>query len=403
MTGFRSLTGWPTAGQAAVPAILAIAFAVLYLPSLSFGYRGDDFRLLTTPWSAFLFDPFAVAGRPMLSLSCVLLAEISPSSGFQHAVNVALFAGIVLAGVAMLRRRGFPPVALLFLVAALCHPGFLWAVTWIAQRSDLLLLFTCLAITGFESRASPRWLVLAAASKSPFVFQNLAFAFRYYRQGRVGAALQTLVCVPLFLYFGYVTYYATAVDVGGHGLFLLDPESTGHLAIVAVLRSIKILEGLFYTFVPVSAYALSVPAVLISGALWAAAWTLIFLDIFRSGVRLKDLRDNPNFIWMATTGLLLGIPYAFSSGLRIYVPATVFLYLAVGALARPRRIVVVSIAAIAAIHLVGVLLNYPASRTQCFELDPRHEGRCQSQDVPAERWNRLRSQIVDQFVLERLN
>ena len=50
---------------------LALGFAIFYLPSIGFGYRGNDFPLLTTDWAAFLDEPFAVAGRPLLSLSCV--------------------------------------------------------------------------------------------------------------------------------------------------------------------------------------------------------------------------------------------------------------------------------------------------------------------------------------------
>ena len=132
------------------------------------------------------------------------------------------------------------------------------------------------------------------------------------------------------------------------------------------------------------------------------AWTVIAVDILRSGVRLPDLWRNRNFILMAATGALLASPYAFSSGLRIYVPATLFLYLALGALARPRRLVVIAQCVITGMHGVGVLLNYPASQTDCFELDPALEGRCQGTQVPAERWNRMRQETVDRFVKDAL-
>ena len=39
---------------------------------------------------------------------------------------------------------------------------------------------------------------------------------------------------------------------------------------------------------------------------------------------------------------------------------------------------------ITGMHLVGVLLNYPASQTDCFELDPALEGRCQGTQVVLE-------------------
>ena len=142
--------------------LLALGFAALYLPSVGFGYRGNDFELLTTDWNAFLENPFAVAGRPLLSLSCVRLPGfpaldgVIASSHFQHVLNVGLFLALLAAAVTLVKRRRYPPVALIFLVAALCHPAFLWAVTWISQRSDLLLvLCLCLALSSPGRGSSP--------------------------------------------------------------------------------------------------------------------------------------------------------------------------------------------------------------------------------------------------------
>jgi hypothetical protein len=370
---------------------------------VGFGYRGDDFRLLTADWGQFFRDPFAIAGRPILSASCILLGEISVSSEFQRSANLLLFLALVASATAILRRRRFPPVALLFLIAALCHPSFLWAVTWIAHRSDLLLLlFSCLAVLWLGSPWSGLLLALASGSKSPFLFQNLAFSWVYLRERRYALAALAAALIPIFIYFGYVTYYTTAVAVGEHGLFLLDPESESYLATIALFRSVKILEGLFYTFFPVGAYALSALHLLLFSAILFVCWGLILCDIARSGLRIRELPRNRNFALMASIGLLLSIPYAFSSGLRIYVPATLFLYLAVGAVAGRGPRVVASIATIAAVHLLGILLNYPANRTDCFVLDPRFEMECQGTEVPAEDWNRRRSQIVDQFVKDFL-
>jgi hypothetical protein len=385
--------------------VVLLCFSALYLPSVGFGYRGwgDDFRLLTTDWGQFFRDPFAFSGRPVLSASCILLGEISASSEFQRIANLLLFLALVVSATAILRRRRFPPVALLFLIAALCHPSFLWAVTWIAHRSDLLLLlFSCLAILWLESPWSGLFLFLAAGSKSPFLFQNLAFSWVYLRERRYALAALAAALIPIFIYFGYVTYYATAVAVGEHGLFLLDPESESYLATIVLFRSIKILEGLFYTFFPVGAYALSALHLLLFSAILFACWGLILYDIARSGLRIRELLRNQNFALMASIGLLLSIPYAFSSGLRIYVPATLFLYLAVGAVAGRRPRVVASIGTIAAVHLLGILLNYSANRTDCFDLDPRFEMQCEGTEVPAEDWNRRRSQIVDRFVKDVL-
>lgn len=185
------------------------------------------------------------------------------SSQFQHVLNIGLFLAVLLVALALAlaRRRRVPPVALLFLVAALCHPGFLWAVTWISQRSDLLLLLClCLSLSSLERGSSGAvgpgsivWLTLASASKSPFLFQNLAFAVVYAQKRQYGFAAVSVISMGIFLYFGYATYYATAVAGGGHGLFLLESGSDGYFAIITLFRSIKILEGVFYTFVPLSA------------------------------------------------------------------------------------------------------------------------------------------------------
>ncbi len=155
-----------------------------------------------------------------------------------------------------------------------------------------------------------------------------------------------------------------------------------------------------------SAYAISVASALAVGGVLIACWVAIGIDLWRSPVGLGDLRRDPNFALVASIGLLLCLPYAFSSGLRIYVPATLFLYLAVGIAVglrgHPRTRTVASISIIAVIHLAGVGLNYPASRTDCFELERRHEARCQGTSVPAEDWNRFRGEIVDRFVIDVL-
>lgn len=375
---------------------------------------------MTTDWAEFLDDPFAWAGRPLLSLSCLriptfaALDGVMASSQFQHVLNIGLFLAVLLVALALARRRRVPPVALLFLVAALCHPGFLWAVTWISQRSDLLLLLClCLSLSSLERGSSGAvgpgsivWLTLASASKSPFLFQNLAFAVVYAQKRQYGFAAVSVISVGIFLYFGYATYYATAVAGGGHGLFLLESGSDGYFAIITLFRSIKILEGVFYTFVPLSAYALSATAALAVGSVLIACWAAIGVDLWRGPVGLGDLRRDPNFALVASIGLLLCLPYAFSSGLRIYVPATLFLYLAVGIAVglrgHPGTRTVASISIIAVIHLVGVGLNYPVSRTDCFELDRRHAGLCRGTSVPAEDWNRFRGEIVDRFVSDVL-
>ena len=61
-------------------------------------------------------------------------------------------------------------------MAAFLHPSFIYPLTWIAQRNDLLLIiFAVLALANIDRRRGLAYLALSDMAKTPFGFHNLLF------------------------------------------------------------------------------------------------------------------------------------------------------------------------------------------------------------------------------------
>jgi hypothetical protein len=395
----------------AAAAGLTIVFWAIYFKSLFTGYQTDDLRdfILKLSWEEWLRNPFMTdLGRPIWGLNYLLTGEISVSPFFQRSINLCLLSIIIWIFVSYLYKMKLPLSSCLFLAAALSHPSFIWPITWIAQRCDLLLiLFTGLCLITFANRWSVIALILASGAKTPFVFQNLFFAWKYFRSGRHFSGAVAVFLVPLFIYAGYVTYYAKnwAYPVK-HGLYAVGRHDVLFALIAVAVRGVKALEGIFYTFVPLGAFAVSSAHVAIVGCILLTAWSSILYEVVRScryngGITLKSaLFDHP-WVDLIAIGLLMSLGYGFGTGLRIYAPGVIFFFLAIAATAPVTKRVIVAIAVVIGIYLYGIYLNYNATASHCFSLSDYWE-ECKGPPVPDDNWEEWRQSIVDVILIKHL-
>jgi hypothetical protein len=399
----------PKAKFIAIAAGLILFFWVTYFDSLFWGYKVDDIEKLTLSWREWFQNPFVLAGRPVWGLSYLLTKEISPSPLFQRTVNLFLLSSIICVFVWYIYQNRMSIVSCLFLAAALSHPSFIWPITWIAQRNDLLLiLFTGLSLLTLRNRWSIFFLIFALAAKTPFVFQSLLFSWRYFRAGRLVSASVALLLMPAFVYAGYRTYYAANLQQPvKRGLYAIDRDDLIFTLAATVIRAAKALEGIFYSFVPLGAYAGSSTQVAVAAGILLLAWCIILREVIVflrvNGLTLKYslMQGHPSFDLLAI-GLLMCIAYGFGTGLRIYSPGLIFLFLGIAATAPATKLVKVSLSVIIAVYLWGVYLNYNANAGPCFSLrDPMEE--CNGPPVPANNWEALRGSIVDRIVEKYLN
>ncbi len=366
-----------------------------YAPTIGFGYYRDDFFYFALDRGEWLAQPFAAHGRPVFTATLVLLGGLSQSAALHHALNVVLFAALAPLLARVARRLELPAPGLWLAWVALCHPAFVWPASWISQRSDLLLLgFLCLAVAGWRSRWALVALWASVAAKAPFVFHAAYFAGLDLRQRRPASALLLLGFAAFCLFSVYRSYYEVNVAEAEAGLYLARPEGLLGLVSVAALRSLKIAEGLFTTFLPIGAFAVNGWLPLLALGLGVACWGLLLFEAI-PGLRRRLGEHRRGLVPPLALGLLLALPYAFSAHLRIYAPAAPMLFMAVGALLPDTLRSRAALALLTALFLAGSLLNYEATRTGCSSL----ELPCRSErEVPAERWKEERQRWVDGLV-----
>lgn len=396
----------------AAAASLTIFFWAIYFKSLFMGYLTDDTTngILNLSWEDWLRNPFMTTlGRPTWGLSYLLTSEISASPFFQRSINLCLLSIIIWIFVLYAYKMKLPLASCFYLTAALSHPSFIWPITWIAQRNDLLLiLFTGLCLITFENRWSIISLVVASGAKTPFVFQNVFFAWKYFRGGRHISGTIAVLSIFVFIYAGYVTYYAkNLANPIKHGLYAVDRHDLLFALIAAAIRGIKALEGIFYIFVPLGAFAVSMTHVAIAACILLIAWSFIFYETARSfrdnaSITCKSalFEDHPSVDLLAI-GLLMAVGYGFGTGLRIYAPGVIFVFLAIAAKAPQTKPIVAAIVVVTGIYLWGVYLNYNANAGPCFSLSDYWD-KCRGPGVPNDNWEGLRQSIVDGILLQYL-
>jgi hypothetical protein len=385
-------TAFPDARRSEALAImLVVATAMLfYAPSLRFGYFYDDFWLLR---QGLLDTHRLVLARPAWHMPSWALAQISVDPTFQRAVNLACFGLVAAVGFVLLR-----PAALRYSVLAvlLAHPWFVYPVTWISQRSDLVwIALVGLALLASRPRAAAAWSVLSLLAKAPFVLHGAVLALRLARAGHraagwtVLAATLVVAAAAAWLVLGPQAVHDEGARGGIHTLkdAGLDAAQFGALFLAAGL--IKVGESLLLMLVPFPAtYGRGIAGAAAIVA-YAAGWALAVRELARTGWA------QVNGWWLAV-GIAAALSFVFVAQLRAIAPAGFFLLGGLLAGLPATAAARAAVALLLAANLGGTVALYRATDTGCYDLDePRATERCREPaDIPSARWERDRGAIV---------
>jgi hypothetical protein len=383
--------------------LILVLFAVnlFILPSLTFGYMEiDDFQLIQSSLATRdqgIFWRFIYA-RPVWVLSYPLVSALSDTALAHRLAALLLVNWIVFLAYRLIGHYKTWPLVVLAIVF---HPAFLFPISWIAQRSDLLLiLFATLALTHVSRRRGMLFLALSDFAKSPFVFHNLFFAFKAWKDRASNPKFsQTTILLAIVMMCGalfgtYHSYYLINLEAAEPvGLYNVTDRDFTALAFILVSRAFKIAEGLFLAFVPLPAFyqtfalPFAIPA-------YFALWGALAHCVWRTGVENKRLS-----IQLLAMAALMAVPFALGTGLRVIPPALFFLFIGLLTLVRPSRMCVAALSALVALNLLGSVLNYRFSDTGCYDLANSNPGwDCRHQDVPIYSFGADRQQLVDNFV-----
>ncbi|NJL08236.1 MAG: hypothetical protein HC900_08170 [Methylacidiphilales bacterium] len=360
----------------------------------------DDYFLVGQSWHQWFENPFYLHGRPMWTLSYLLVDLVSTEAAVHRLVNIALLIGAANLAFLYAHRLGVNGWAGLLLCVGLTSPSLVWPATWIAQRNDVLLLFFLMLALVVSGRWSGLiFLQAATMSKSPFVFHILPFVWRDVRKRRVFDVVLTVAVAAAAIYFVYKTYYLyNFSNEAKQGLYIAG-EDVGILVHLLV-RGAKVLEGLAYNLFPVPAFASSWQVALGAFLAMLVGWALIVPEVVAGLRRLTDGTAGLLRSAVAKPALLtvlMSASYTFGSGLRMYCPTLIFLYTTVALLCRPSRRLVIGAAILIGVNLWGIALTVPAMDTGCHQLHPR-PGFCDGPPIPVYNWAVRRQSIVDEAV-----
>lgn len=382
----------------ALAVMLTVAAAVLfYAPSLRFGYFYDDFWLLRQG----LFDTHRlVLARPAWHLPSWALAQVSVDPVFQRALNLACFGLVAAVGFVLLR-----PAALRYSVLAvlLAHPWFVYPVTWISQRSDLVwITLVGLALLAARPRAAAAWSVLSLLAKAPFVLHGAVLALRLARARHraagwtVLAATSIVAAAAAWLVLGPQAGHDEAARGGLHTLRGAGLDGLRLAALFLAAGALKVAESLLLMFVPFPAtygWGIAGAAVIVA---YVAGWALALRELGRAGWAQVDG-------WWLAVGLAAAVAFVFVAQLRAIAPAGFFLLGGLLAGLPATATARAAVALLLAANLAGTFALYRATDTGCYDLDePRATERCREPaDIPSARWERDRGAIV-QAIAARL-
>lgn len=338
------------------PAGATLVLAFLWTPALTWGFSRDDFQLVPITFASFLHNPVQLQGRPVSLLTIVLL----PANAFaQHALNYSLYIACILVLARICRHRGLGSWPSFLAMTSVFHPAFLWSVTWISQRSDLImLLFLLLALSTERTWIRTSCVVLSAASRTPFVFQSAVFGFDYLKRRKVLAAVVCAGALVGFLLAGYFTYYASSKS--GDNLSSFDVS----LLISGIARGAKLLEGAVYVLAPIPMFASNQWLPFVALAVYGACWSVIMC------CRWTALGREAGFLGLIALSVV--IPFAFSSEVRVAGPAAVMMFMVIANANNRefRNLQKVAVILLLTMNLGGIALNYGTFRSTTYGLCP---------------------------------
>jgi tetratricopeptide (TPR) repeat protein len=378
-------------------AAIAIAALAAYHNSFSGPFILDDaWNIEANPSIRHLWPPgpvlspppeLGVGGRPVYNASFALNTALNGNRvGGYHAVNLAIhiLAGLALFGV--LRRTLRDGVAPAFAAALLwtVHPVLTGAVTYISERSELLMaLFYLLTLYGFIRYAQPEkvelhpppkrpadsrgWAILSIGacllgmgSKEVMVTAPLAVLLydRTFVAGTFGGALRRrrgyyLGLASTWLLLGALMAGTSGRRIGfGHGVGAWTYALTECGVVVRYLGLALWPRPLVLDYDLPLAHGIAdvwpSAAVLVALAA-AAAWALFGPARRRPGVQAAGFAGVFFFLTLAPTSSFIPVGAQPMAENRMYLPLAAIVALGlIGARALPRRLTAVAVAGLAA-------------------------------------------------------
>lgn len=337
------------------PLMTVAALAVIWIPALGRGFSADDFSEVPLTWSRVLANPLVNRGRLVETLTFVLLPN---QALVQHAANLLLYLGCIWLMWCLCRRMKLGQWPTFLALSSFFHPAFLWSVTWIAQRADLLVIFFLLLAVGTTRPAVKLvWIALCSAAKTPFILQNIVFSLQFARRRALMASVIPLLLILIFGFAGYATYYADTVREGNN----LASASIG-MAIAAPLRLAKLLEGIFYVFAPIPMFAVAPWGPVVALFAYAVFWFLVTRSL--RPFRAVSTIDG----WIPLMAMTMCVPFVFSSEVRVTGMAAVLTFLAIASAAHWQRPAKIAIVGILVLNITGILLNYGVFRSKQYDV-----------------------------------
>lgn len=379
------------------PVLAVLLCTLFYAPSLNFGFYYDDFWILRQ--SVGNADPMHLA-RPAWLLTTIGAAQISTDPFFQRLVSLICFDLLAVLGYQLLRKTAHP---LLLLLVLLSHPWFVYPVTWISQRADLLwLLFVCLALMARSSITTAAWAILSLLAKTPFVLHGIVLAANARMKGERGAAwaillgLAGVVVASYLLVLGQHVIADERAAGGFHSIKHAFSTPWGLYSAMALAGVAKIGESIVLMFVPFPAtYGTGTLGWLVSMG-YLAGWAVAFRFIQATGVH------RINMLWLGI-GATAALSFIFTAQLRAIAPAGFFLLAALLAVLPSRRGTSVLLATLLALNLVSSFALYRATDTGCYDLDQAgaYETCREGMSLPYHAWTEFRHRKTDE-IAERI-
>ena len=378
------------------PFVPGAVFLLVYMWSLSYGYLWDDFAELQADLDQVL-TRLKQHFRPIYYFSELFFNALF-NEAYQHRiVNLLLLAGAAFFAV---RAAGVFAISSAPLVATaiFLHPTYVYPATWISQRNDgFLLLFLFMALANVNRGRGFLYLLLSDISKTPWVMQNLWYAWRKWREGAnrwivVGA----VIVIPLIIGQGLL-FWGDVQSLGNSPITKLEAEGFNAVVVVSLVWAAKFSEALFLIHIPFPAFygALPLYGLIIIGFVYAAAWVALAVPVL--GGAWKQRID-----WqLLFLSLLMSIPFIANNDPRVFGPAIPFFYLLWAKSSGMSKLGRTSFAVIIVLNLSATVLNYRISDTGAYDpADAPDYTLCGQHEVrfPMERWRCDRSKITHEIV-----
>jgi hypothetical protein len=183
-------------------AIILVTVALLYAPSLRYGFLRDDFlfarplplsQLLSTFWGDWAFGYGTQYYRPIIAVSLALDYAVwgADPAGY-HLINLAILAVAGFVGYLLLARSsGSAPAALVGVLVWLCHPMSVASAVWVNQRTDSVMAVFYLATL---------WLLLSPRFRPALAAAAVFTCALALGSKEMAVTLPALATVALFLF-----------------------------------------------------------------------------------------------------------------------------------------------------------------------------------------------------------